>query len=478
MDHVTRRGESAIANGWVQRAYRLLDGLDPGPEQVLVMAWDAHMAIIVDHDAAKASRLGADAAALARSLGAIDLTMLAQACEGFARVCAGDLAAGMRLLDEATLAAVNGEMTDIDAITLTCCYLIYACERVGDLDRARQWCDRLSQIAVGWSYQAMFAFCRTHYAGVLIARGDWPQAEVELAAATDVLDATHPALAVEGIVRLAELRRLQGRLDEAAALLARLDEQPLRMLGSTQALLGRAALSLDQGNSGAAIDLADRYLRAVPPEDRLARVAGLVLLVRAQAAHGDHHGAVQSLREVVAISALVPTPPLRAAASFSEGTVAVANGDYEKARQRFEDAVDLFERSGAPYEAARSRLELASVLSGLGRTDAATTEVRAARDALHRLGAARDADRAANLIQQMQQRQSDRVRHSEPVPELTAREREVLRLVAQGLSDREMAAALGLSEHTVHRHVANILTKLDLPSRAAAVARAAHHGVL
>ena len=478
MDHFTRRGEHAIANGWLHRAYRLLETLDSGPEQVLVRAWDAHMAILVEHDVARARQLAAEAGALARSLGIVDLAMLAQACEGFARVCAGDISTGMRLLDEATLAAVAGEMTDVDAMTMTCCYLIYACERVGDVERAAQWCDKLRQIAADWSYHAMFAFCRTHYAGVLIARGEWAQAEDELTAATAVLDATHPALAVEGIVRLAELRRLQGRFAEAAALFARLDEHPLRMLGSTPALLGRAALALDQGDPVMAIDLAERYLRAVSAEDRVARVAGLELLVRAHAAHGDQDNAAQALRDVVAISTHVPALPVRGATSFSAGTVAVATGDYEEARRRFEDAVDLFGRSGARYEEARARLELASVLAGLGRIDTAAGEAARARDALRRLGVTREAERAVALRRQLQRRRDDRARHVGSAPELTAREREVLRLVARGLSDKEMAAALGLSEHTVHRHVANILTKLDLPSRAAAVARVSEQGML
>ena len=70
-------------------------------------------------------------------------------------------------------------------------------------------------------------------------------------------------------------------------------------------------------------------------------------------------------------------------------------------------------------------------------------------------------------------------RESAPRPSpLTAREREVIRLVARGLSNKEIASRLGLSEHTVHRHVGNILTRLDLPSRAAAVAYAAQSGLL
>ena len=187
--------------------------------------------------------------------------MLAQASLGFAMVCEGDIAEGMRLLDEATAAAVAGEMTDPDAIVTTCCYLISACERVRDYDRAAQWCDRAIRLADRWSYRFMFAYCRTHYAGVLIWRGAWPEAEAELEAATGELAATFPAMAAEGIARLAELRRRQGRIEEAHALLDRLDTHPLRALGSKLALLGRAALALDRGDPTAAIDLAERFLR-------------------------------------------------------------------------------------------------------------------------------------------------------------------------------------------------------------------------
>ncbi len=100
MDYFTIRGEGAIANGCVQRAYRLLDGLEPGPEHALVASWDAHMAMMIEHDTVRAKRLYSEGAALARSLGAVDLEMLARAGEGFARVCEGEVVAGMRLLDE------------------------------------------------------------------------------------------------------------------------------------------------------------------------------------------------------------------------------------------------------------------------------------------------------------------------------------------------------------------------------------------
>jgi DNA-binding NarL/FixJ family response regulator len=472
-DHFLRRGEHAVANGWFQRAHHLLAELAPCPEQAMLAIWESYVAAVFAHDTAAARRLGAQARALASALGAVDLEMLAQASLGFATVCEGDITEGMRLLDEATAAAVAGEMTDPDAIVTTCCYLISACERVRDYDRAAQWCERAMRLADRWSYRFMFAYCRSHYAGVLIWRGDWPEAEAELEAATGALAATFPAMAAEGIARLAELRLRQGRVEEARALLDRLEAQPLRTMGSKLGLLGRAALALEGGDATATVHLAERFLRGVPVEDRVARVDGLALLARGQAALGDLARAAQAVTELQAIATAIATPALQATTSFVEGVVAAADSDVDAARRRLEDAVDLFESCGAPYETAQSRLELASVLAQSGRTEAAGAEARAALDILQRLGAAREIARASAVLGGLAALRDHH--ESQPAMRLTAREREVLRLVAEGLSDKEIGVALGLSEHTAHRHVANILTKLDVPSRAAAVAQAAQH---
>jgi LuxR family transcriptional regulator, maltose regulon positive regulatory protein len=208
----------------------------------------------------------------------------------------------------------------------------------------------------------------------------------------------------------------------------------------------------------------------------LERIAALELLVRSRVALGDCAAAAETLRELESLASGIATLPLRGATSFSEGVVAVATGDYDTARRCFEDAVDCFGESGAPYETARSRLELASVLAGLGRADAARAE--AGYDTLQRLGARREAERAATFIRQLSRLGRDGAPNDGAVPTLTPREVDVLRMVAQGLSDKEMAAVLGLSEHTIHRHVSNLLTKLDVPTRAAAVAHASQHGLL
>lgn len=470
-DHFLRRGEHAVANGWFQRAHHLLDSLDPCAEQAMLAIWESYVTVVYAHDTVTARMLGERARTLAGSLGELDLQMLAQASLGFATVCAGNVAEGMHLLDEAAAAAVAGEMTDPDAIVTTCCYLINACERVRDYERAAQWCAQAIQLANRWSYRFMFAYCRSHYAGVLIWRGAWSEAEAELQAATGELAASFPAMAAEGIARLADLRRRQGHVPEALTLLAQLDEHPLRALGSRLALLGRATIALDRGDSTEAVELAERYLRGIPASNQVERVDGLLLLARAHAALGDLPRASNTVGDVQDIARAIATPALRAAIRAVEGEIAAASGDLETARRHFEDAIDLFGISGSPHEAARCRLELATTVLRMGRAGQAMAEATAALSIAQDLGASREFARASSLLGDVRAHSAGHPRTRRSAA-LTTREAEVLRLVARGLSDKEIGAALGVSQHTAHRHVANIMTKLDVPSRAAAVAQA------
>jgi tetratricopeptide (TPR) repeat protein len=238
-DYYSFRGEYAIANGWFQRAHRLLEGLDLVLEHGLLAIYEGVMALQLTYDTATALRLGTQAAAVGRTLGVIDIEMLARALEGMARVSAGDIVEGMRCLDESTTAAVSGEMTDPDACASACCFLIHACEWVRDYDRVAQWCTYVQELAKRWNYSLMFSLCRTRYASILIWRGDWAEAEAILVATTNDLVATRPAEAADGIVRLADLRRRQGRLGEAAALLAQAESRPFRMLGANPPCSGR-----------------------------------------------------------------------------------------------------------------------------------------------------------------------------------------------------------------------------------------------
>jgi LuxR family maltose regulon positive regulatory protein len=347
MDHFLQ-GEHAVANGWVRRAHRLLEGLEQCPEPGWLAIVEAHMALMADHDPAAAQSISAQAVSLGRSLGDIDLEMLALAYEGFALVSQGKIVEGMRRLDESTTAAIAGELSDIDAIATACCCLMYACERVRDFNRAAQWCEKQKEICERWSYRTMFSICRAHYAGILMWRGAWAEAEVELEASTRALETTRPALAAEGLVTLAELRCRQGRFDEAAMLLERADSRPFRMLAGHLVLHGRAAVALDQDDAETAVDLGERFLRAVAEEDRMERAAGLELLVRAWLALRDHTRAEKALAELRSVASAVDTEAMRGAVRFAEGLVAAASEDYETAKQRFEDAVYLFDRCGGP----------------------------------------------------------------------------------------------------------------------------------
>ncbi|MGH3013111.1 MAG: helix-turn-helix transcriptional regulator, partial [Gaiellaceae bacterium] len=210
----------------------------------------------------------------------------------------------------------------------------------------------------------------------------------------------------------------------------------------------------------------------MPEHRRLARAPALELLIRVRASRGELEEAASALEELKKVALLVGTAPLRAAAGLAEGVLAAAAGDHSRARTFLEDAVDGFERSGAPYETAQARIELATSLVALGRAEEAEDEAATALGSLLELGAEGEAARANALLS------ASTDDGSSPLAELTPREREVLSLLAGGLTNRQIAERLVVSEHTVHRHVTNILRKLRLPSRTAAAAHAVRAGLL
>ena len=472
-DCLAFRGESAVANGWLQRARRLLEGLPESTELAWLEARESQLALAEEGDPDRAHRHATEAIRVARAAKSIDYEMLGRALQGLALVASGAVAEGMRLLDEVNAAIVAGELTDQIAIGLSSCYLIAACDRVRDYDRAVQWCTRLKAFCEKWEFRPLFAVCRTQYASICLWRGTWLEAEQELTAATSELAASRPAMSADGVVRLAELRRRQGRLVEANALFEQAAHHPL-------AALGRAELAFDRGDARAAAEAAERYLRRVPLHNRTDRVVALDLLVRALAATGDADGAKTAIAELQAIATVVGTVPLRAAASLAAGYVALGPASADRAddaRRHLEDAVDLFLQSGAPYELARARIELARALGRLGRIEAALEEAQRAVDLLSELHAELEISRAKGLMESLSSAAPARSPTAPPAG-LSVREIEVLRLVADGLNNQVIAEQLFLSEHTVHRHVANILNKLSVSSRAAAVAQAARRGLL
>jgi len=350
--------------------------------------------------------------------------------------------------------------------------MINACDRVRDYDRAAQWTTRLKEYCQKWGLRPLFAVCRTQYASICMWRGTWMEAEQELTAATSELAASRPAMTSDGLVRLAELRRRQGRLVEASAMFAQCEQHPL-------AALGRAEIAVDRGDYQDAAEAAERYLRRVPMHNRTDRVVALDLVVRAHAAAGDLEAARTALAELQTIATLVATAPLRAEASLGAGYVALAGKHWDEARRHLEDAVDLFLQSGAPFEVARARLELARALGALGRAAAAREEAQRAIDLWSELHAELEMSRARAVLASFDAvAPAPSERSGSTQAGLSAREIEVLKLVADGLNNQAIGERLFVSEHTVHRHVANILNKLSVSSRAAAVAQAARRGIL
>jgi LuxR family maltose regulon positive regulatory protein len=475
LDYCTFRGRAAIASGWVWRAERLLGG-EACREFGWLLTVKTHMALMVDRDPAVARGFAVRAGTLGKALGDLDLEMLALAYDGLALVSLGQIDEGMRCLDEATIAAVTGEMSDIDATCTACCCLIYACEKARDLERAAEWCAQLKERSLRSSHRLMFALCRAHYAGVLIWRGAWAEAEAELLEVIEELERTHRAQAAEALVMLAELRCRQGRFKEAEGLLQRAESPPYQMFVGTHCLLSRGTMALDLGDAGGGRDHLQRFLRAVPAEDLLDRAAGLELLVQAHVLLGDRHEAGAALQELRGVVSNVSTRAMQAALHLAEGRVA-AMSDPLAAKAHFEDAVELFARSGAPFESVRARIELGRTMSALGSDAAAVEEIRAAARTLDELGAAHEARNTQSLAHRLLN-SSGRGKRANPLQGLSGREIEVLALTAKGLTNREIATRLCRSEHTVHRHVANILAKLGLPSRAAAASFAAKHDLL
>jgi LuxR family maltose regulon positive regulatory protein len=418
-DHLVLRGERAIANGWFGRAARLLEGLEPCAEHGWLDALVGYTAM-AGGDGPTARELAVRARELGGRLAVVALEMFALSVEGAALVNEGDVAAGMRCLDEATASALAGEYEEVVPAGWTCCLLLNACERVRDYERAAEWCAKVEDFGLRMRINFASGACRAHYGAVLTWQGRWEEAERELTEAVAFLSAQRPVWSGLAIVRLADLRRRQGRVAEAHELLERSPGNAL-----TPVVL--AELALDRGDAAAAAELAEPALLRIAAQNRSLRAAPLEVLVRAWAAAGDVAAAAAGLAELREVAAALGTRPMLAALRRAEGLVAEAAGDPEGARRALEEAIELLASGGAGDDLARARRDLTRVL---------------ARRAAPRQGP------------------------------LTPRELEVLRLVAQGLTDTEVAARLVLSRHTVHRHLQNTFTRLGCGTRAAAVAEA------
>lgn len=440
------RGESAIAQGWLGRAARLLEGKPPCVEQARLLVREAMRALRAQ-EPDTALELTKKAAALSKKLKSVDLEMQSIALHGLLQVTQGEVAAGMRLLDEAGAALIANEVNDHEAYGDIGCWVITANIRVRELQRAAEWCERVREFCNQWDDQLLLSACRGLYCEVLIWRGAWDEAERELSKLGAEGSASAPGVRTDAKARLGVLLQRRRRFKEAKAALEPLQSHPL-------AAIALAELDLESGRPQDAADRLSRELQRLSPSSGLQRLPALEALVHAQAQlkSGDRGAAVA--RELAALGEKVPA--ISASVLRAKGRVALANERAAEARGFLEDAIAGFSTAGAPYEVALCQLELSQALGSSGDELGARRLKKEARRTLETLGV------------------SDEAPPAQKSP-LSERERSVLKLIAAGEAIKDIAVTLELGEHAVHRHLADILRKLNVPNRAAAVAWAALH---
>jgi DNA-binding CsgD family transcriptional regulator len=380
---------------------------------------------------------------------------------GAALVETGRLEEGVSLLDEAMAGALAGEANSLSTVVFASCRTITYSSRGGEVDRATQWIRAADGFNRRYGYPHLYTTCRTHYGSVLFAAGEWGQAEEELRAALKIGKAAEPALHVEALAKLAELRLAQGRTDEAARLLFGYEDH-------RAAVCAVATLRLVQGEAAVASSLLRRRLRELDAHS-LEGAAVLKLLAETEIARDAVEEAAGLAARLVELGSSSSSELTIARGKRALGRAMLATGESDRAIRHLEPALATFGRREMPLERGRTRVLLARALAEGGR-EIAVAEARGALECFEELGAARDADAAAAFLRSLgvkAARSGPRV-----IGVLTKREREVLELLGEGLSNPEIAKRLYLSRKTVQHHVASVLSKLDLRGRAEAAAYA------
>jgi len=458
LDYIEFKGEFAVANGWFKRAENLLEGLPPSSELSMFKILKARWTFQVDKNTELAFKLLDESLQISKTLKNIDGEMLAEALKGFILVVEGNISEGMPLLDEATLLALTSEQSDIKYTTITCCYLIDACERVRDYERAAQWCNNVKELCKRWRYKAMFANCRMKHAGILIWKGEWNEAEEELLSAANELKEFRPVQVNACIVRLADLKRRQGKWKESEELLNKVESHPLKQLFS-------AFLFFDIGEYEKALDMAERYLRRFAENEKTERTLVTELMIKINIQLGKLETSQSLLNELKNISDLINTLPLKAAFLNSRGSLEYAQKKYESAKHDLEDSVDIYDKIKSPFESARTRVLLSEVLICLNKYAQAEGELNTAITKFKELGAEKDFEKARSILKSLYKEtaeDSDRNKY-----EFTGRELEVLRLIADGKNNEDIAEKLFLSVRTVEKHLTNIYSKVGVSGKSA-----------
>jgi DNA-binding CsgD family transcriptional regulator len=456
-----------FADGWLSRARSVVADLaDPGA----LPGWLALAESEVGRLHPRAAPLADRALATARDTGDGDLEIVALARRGACTVSGGDVTRGVSDLHEAMAAATSGEGHDVQYVGEALCTLLEVAGLLGDHGMVEPWATFLGRFRSSYAFGPLLpfettsatdlisAFCTGCCGGVYLVTGRLDAAEDQLCRAVTQMATTglrprclHP------VADLVELRVLQGRLHEAEALLTGFEDD-------VECAAAAAALDVALGRPGRGVDRIAGALSSLQ-ETPVVTLPLHARLVDAALAAGDLAVAEASAHAVGELAGMTGTTLHHAQSDYAAGKVALASGRTD-APGLLRSAALAFAQAGAPLPACRARLALARALATEDR-GLAVTEARSALQALDRMGASAEGDRAAAFLRELGVTGRTGPRDGAL---LSRREREVLRLVAEGLSNAEIAERLFISTKTAGNHVSNILTKLGLRSRTEAAA--------
>jgi DNA-binding NarL/FixJ family response regulator len=435
------RGDEPVGMGWIMRAVRLAEGISECPAH----GWLLLLTEVEPNLLAGRPTAAVHAARRMREIGQRlhepDLFAAGIHSEGRALIRSGQVADGLALLDEAMVTVLDGKLTPFTTGTLYC-HTIAACHEVAEVRRMTRW----TELAERWlaTFPAAVAFgglCAVHRAQLHLIHGRWDDAEQAALQVVPSLDANRIDYAAEAWYVVAEAQRLRGDPSAASAY----DEAHAR---GRDPQPGRALLQF-QGGDAAGAATAVRTALAAVAGDPLRRASLCAAAVEIAVAAGRPDEAAAPAAELAATAATYATSGLEAMAGGARGAVLLAEGRAEEALPVLRDACRRWHELGAPYDVAGVCVRLASAYRALGDEASAAAEDARAEETYSRLGVVRAGAAATGG--------------------LSAREYEVLTLVADGRSNREIGERLYISDRTVGRHLTNIYQKIGVTSRTQAV---------
>ncbi len=457
------RGETARGGGWLARAQRLLDGAE---EQDYVergyLLFPVGLRQVMAGDLTTAYATFGQAARIGESFADRDLATMARHGQGRAMIRMGRTAEGLALLDEAMVAITAGEVSPIVAGDVYCS-VIEACHEISDVHRAQEWTTALTAFCEAQPDLVPYrGQCLVHRSELLQLHGEWPDAMLEARRACARLSepSGQPALGM-ALYQRAELHRVRGEFEAAEDAYREASEH------GRPPHPGLALLRLAQGETEAARAAISHAVDET--EERLSRSKLLAAYVEIQLAASEVAAARAGADELEQIAGTLDAPLLQAISALATGAVLLGEADPQAALVPLRRAWSIWCELEAPYETARARVLIGMACDQVGDPGGANVEWEHARAVFTRLGA------EADLVELDRLAATPR---SSTAGGLTAREVEVLMLVAKGWTNAQVAAELVLSEHTVRRHLQNIYAKIGVTSRAAATAYAYEHDLV